>query len=117
MRLYAVNPEFCGNRPDVRGSNNRAILYWKSGEGVTRTFLHIRKVDNAWNQKECFNLTTVSWTEGVPVRVPASFSRTISSWEVDYDSLYVARVFWYVNGTYHYDGDDGNCYFTLQPSE
>ena len=114
MRLYAVNPEYCGNRPDIRGSNNRAILYWTSGEGVTRTYLHVRKVDNAWNQKECFNLAYFSWTEGVPARVPASFNQTI--YGVDYDSLYVARVLWYVNGTYHYGGD-GDCYFTLQPSE
>ena len=107
--------QFCGNKPTV--SNNPAILKWDLGidlgygNRVENATLDIKKIDRAWSQTGCFNL-------GDPISgsgpVPASSEHTLSS--VDYDSLYIARIFWQSDGTSYYI-KDGDCYFTLQPSE
>ena len=112
-----MDQQFCGNEPTV--SNDPAILKWDLGidlgygSRVGNATLDIRKIDRAWSQTGCFNL-------GDPISgsgpVPASSEHTLSS--VDYDSLYIARMFWVRNGTStSYYIKDGDCYFTLQPSE
>ena len=110
-----MHQEFCGNKPTV--SNDPAILKWNLGinlgygKRVDSATLDIRKIDRAWSQTGCFNLSDPISESGP---VPASSQHTLSS--VDYDSLYVARIFWVRNGTRYYI-KDGDCYFTLQPSE
>ena len=110
MFMYAVSSQIFGNQPTV--SDVSATLYWNRGvSNSTYAYLDIRRVDNAWNQKGCFS-------QGHYVlrnrRFSASSSYTISSWHVDYDSLYVVRIGWYFQGRRYYGSD---CYFTLQPSE
>ena len=110
-----MHQQFCGYKPTV--SNDPAILKWDRGlylgygSRVENATLDIRKIDRAWSQTGCFNL-------GDPISgsgpVPASSEHTLSS--VDYDSLYIARILWESNGTSYYT-KDGDCYFTLQPSE
>ena len=110
-----MHQQFCGYKPTV--SNDPAILKWDRGlylgygSRVENATLDIRKIDRAWSQTGCFNL-------GDPISgsgpVPASSEHTLSS--VDYDSLYIARILWESNGTSYYI-KDGDCYFTLQPSE
>ena len=108
MSMYAVSSQNCGNQPTV----SSATLNWDRGaSNSTYAYLDIIRVDNAWNQKGCFSLryyVTRNRGDGVPS------SYTIPSYHVDYDSLYVARMRWYFQGS-SYSGSD--CYFTLQPSE
>ena len=110
MSMYAVSSENCGNQTV---SNDNATLYWDRGaSNSTSARLDIRRVDNAWNQKGCFSLGHSL----ISIYVPASYSLTIPSYGVDYDSLYVVRMRWYFRGRRDsYSGSD--CYFTLQPSE
>ena len=107
----------CGGKPTV--SNNTAILSWISANGsfghnVSRAELELTKVDNAWNQIGCFNLgEAISMSGNV-----SSFSNyTIPSNSVDYDSLYIARLQWVDSAGNKHLVKDGDCYFTLQPSE
>ena len=110
-----MHEEFCGNETTV--SNDPAILKWdlgidlRCGCRVENASLEIRKIDRAWSQTGCFNLSDPISGSGP---VPASSEHTLSS--VDYDSLYIARIFWVSNGTSYYI-KDADCYFTLQPSE
>ena len=109
MFMYAVSSRNCGNQPNV--SNDNATLYWDRGvSNSTYAYLDIRRVVNAWNQKGCFSLGYSLISSYVPV----SSSLTIPSYGVDYDSLYIARMYWSSQGRYFYYSD---CYFTLQPSE
>ena len=109
LSMYAVSSENCGNQPTV--SNDNGTLYWDRGaSNSTLAYLDIRRVDNAWNQKGCFS----QGYSLIAIYVPASSSYAIPSYNVDYDSLYVVRMYWYLQARYFYDSD---CYFTLQPSE
>ena len=106
-----MHQKFCGNKPTV--SNDPAILKWDRGfhNRVENATLDIRKIDRAWSQTGCFNLGNPLSGSG---SVPASSEHILLS--VDYDSLYIAGLFWVSNGTSYYI-KDGDCYFTLQPSE
>ena len=115
-----MDSRYCGNKPTI--TNNPAIPRWSqttlnwlgSSSRVASATLDIRKVDNAWRQTGCFSLKNASSISG---SVPASFSYTIPPYFVDYDSLYIAKLWWEDSNNTKFYNIDGDCYFTLQPSE
>ena len=76
--------------------------------------MKLAKVDNAWSQIGCFSLGEAILTSG---NVSSFSNYTIPSNYVDYDSLYIARLLWVNSAGNKYLVKDGDCYFTLQPSE
>lgn len=109
---YVVNQSFCGSKPTV--SNNPATLKWVgSGNSIVSATLDIRKVENAWSQTGCFNLQETLPESGMSF--PATSTHTISS--VDYDSLYIVKLFWVDSEGTSFYNRDGDCYFTMQPSK
>ena len=121
MCMYVVSWRKCGwwSRPLRLLSDSPATLrirgYSRASKNAT---LDIRKVDNAWSQTGCFNLGGTLPESGP---VPASSTQnvyssgTVTLSPVDYNSLYVARLFWVDNEGTNYYNRDGDCYFTLQP--
>ena len=114
--MYVVDWSYCANKPTIY--NYPATLWWnrfRYRRAVNAT-LDIRKVDNAWSQTGCFSLGSVS---SVSYNVRASYKNyyTLPQHFVDYDSLYIARVWWANSTDTEFYIKDGDCYFTLQPSE
>lgn len=115
--MYVVDWKYCGDKPTI--SNDSAILNWirsntyGSGSSVVSAELDLRKVENAWSQTGCFSLGENLSELGL--NISASYNYTIPS--VDYNSLYIARVWWLDSTGQKYYIKDGDCYFTLQPSE
>ena len=103
--------------PSFSDSNNLAILDWTKtnssyGSNVMKTELDLRKVYKPWSQTGCFNPV-----ETIIEEASVSDYYSISSNYVDYDSLYIARLLWVDSAGNKYHIKDGDCYFTLQPSE
>ena len=110
--MYVADWNNCGSTPTLYSNNPAKLVWYQWNRGVERATLEIRKVDNAWSQTTCFNLGAALPESG---RVFENSEHNLSS--VDYDSLYVARLLWMdSNGTTYYN-KDGDCFFTLQPSE
>ena len=114
MGMYVVDSRYCGSKPTITNRWSQTTLNWLgSGSGVASVTLDIRKVDNAWRQTGCFSLKNASSVSYY--NVPASY--TIPPHLVDYDSLYIAKLWWADSNNTEYYNKDGDCYFTLQPSE
>ena len=110
--MYVADWNNCGSTPTLYSNNLARLVWYHWNRRVARATLEIRKVDNAWSQTKCFNLAA-ALPESRSVSAYSFY--TLSS--VDYDSLYVARLIWVdSNGTKYYN-KDGDCFFTLQPSE
>ena len=114
--MYVVHQRNCGGKPTV--SNDSATLSWITesgfGSSVVGAELNLKKVDNAWSQSGCLNIEEVL---SGSVSVAKSGNYTISPSSVDYDSLYIARLQWIDSAGNKFLVKDGDCYFTLQPSE
>ena len=111
MCLYVVSSGNCGYWPTLR-SNNATFRWWSWG--YHNTSLDIRKVADPWSGTGCFYLgETLPEIESGPV--PASSAYNISS--VDYNSLYVARLYWVNSEGTQFSNRGGDCYFTIQPSK
>ena len=106
----AASSSYCGSNPTVTNPSTSNVS-WTIGSGynVNYTSLEIRRVDNIWSQTATGCLSSV--------HVVSTSSAFYSVPNVDYDSLYIARVFWYDFSHNRYYRNNSECYFIPQRSE
>ena len=110
----AASSSYCGSNPTLTNSNT---VRWTRGSGsnVYNGSLEIRKVDDIWSQRATGCLNSVQ----LPV-VSYSISQNYWSYSVpnvDYDSLYIARVLWLDSSNNPYYHVNSECYFIPRRSE
>ena len=103
---------YCGNMPTVI---NPSTVNWARGSGsfVDHASLEIRKADNIWSQTATGCLSTEQVVSDS--HVSSSSSRSVPN--VDYDSLYIARVLWLDSSNNPYYHVNSECYFIPRRSE
>ena len=110
--LCVASYYYCGSSPTLSSNNPATLKWYKWYTQIRNATLDIRKVGNPWSGTGCFSIGGTLPESGP---VPATSTHTISS--VDYDSLYVARLYWMDSEGKEYYNRNRDCYFTIQPSE
>ena len=108
-------PWKCGGAPRIIPGSS--TVQWRNyyPNIINQTYLEVRKVNDVWSQTGCLNSEEVIHSRSFYGTSASTIRYQFPS--MDYDSLYIAKVFWIDRSSNAYYRNNSECYFIPQRSE